>query len=58
VRAAARRPSHVALIVTCPRCGESVEIVITKKQAKAIYKAFKLPIREAQLKGEKAIEEG
>lgn len=26
---------------TCPRCGEEVEIILTKKQVKAIAKAFK-----------------
>ena len=26
---------------TCPNCGEEVEILITKKQVKAIAKAFK-----------------
>lgn len=31
----------VALIGTCPRCGESVEMVITKRQIKAIMKGFK-----------------
>jgi transcription initiation factor IIE alpha subunit len=31
----------VALIGTCPRCGESVELVVSKKQLKAIMKGFK-----------------
>lgn len=49
------RPSHVALVGTCPHCHESVELIVSKKQAKAIFKAFKLNIREAQLKGEASI---
>jgi len=49
-------PTHVALIGTCPRCGESVELIVTKKQAKLIWKTFKLSIKEAQLYGEKGLE--
>ena len=26
---------------TCPRCGEEVEVLLSKKQVKALYKAFK-----------------
>jgi len=31
----------VALKGTCPRCHEEVELIITKKQLKAILKGFK-----------------
>lgn len=34
-------PKTVSLIGTCPRCGESVELVVSKKQIKAIMKGFK-----------------
>lgn len=35
------KPKTVALIGTCPRCGESVQLVVSKKQIKAIMKGFK-----------------
>ena len=35
------KPKSVALIGTCPRCGESVELIVSKKQIKAIMKGFK-----------------
>lgn len=50
------KPTGVTVVTTCPHCGESVEIVITKKELKAMLKGFKLPVREAQLYGEKEIE--
>lgn len=31
----------VALVGTCPRCGESVEMIVSKRQIKAIMKGFK-----------------
>jgi len=31
----------VALVGTCPNCGESVEVYATKKQLKAILKSMK-----------------
>lgn len=31
----------VALIGTCPRCGESVEMIVSKRQIKALMKGFK-----------------
>jgi len=34
------RPKAVALIGTRPRCGESVELIVTKKQVKALLKGF------------------
>jgi len=36
-----QKPKSVALIGTCPRCGESVELIVTKKQVKALMKGFK-----------------
>jgi len=35
------KPKSVALIGTCPHCGESVEVIVTKKQLKTIMKGFK-----------------
>ena len=35
------RPKTVALIGTCSNCGESVEVMVSKKQVKALMKAFK-----------------
>jgi len=35
------KPKSVALKGTCPRCGEEVELVVTKKQVKALMKGFK-----------------
>jgi len=34
------QPKMVALIRRCNSCGAEVQITITKRQAKAIYKAF------------------
>ena len=31
----------VGIKATCSRCGEEVEITLSKKQVKALYKAFK-----------------
>jgi len=50
------KPLYVALIGTCPHCKEPVELVISKRQAKLIFKAFKLPTRQAQLYSEKELE--
>jgi hypothetical protein len=49
-------PTAVALVGVCPHCGESVEMVITKKQAKLLYKSFKLDIQQAQKVSEKTLE--
>ena len=35
------KPNMVALIWTCPKCGEPIEIAFTKKEIKAILKGFK-----------------
>ena len=35
------RPKAVKLIGNCVRCGEAVEFILTKKQVKALWKAFK-----------------
>lgn len=49
-------PTHVTLVGTCPRCKEAVELVISKRQAKLVFKAFKMPIKQAQLYSERALE--
>jgi predicted DCC family thiol-disulfide oxidoreductase YuxK len=49
-------PAGVALIGTCPYCHEAVEMVITKKQAKLLYKSFKMNIHEAQRLTDKELE--
>jgi hypothetical protein len=51
-----KKPKSVALIGTCPHCGEAVEMIISKAEVKHIFKGFKLPIKQAQLYGEKKIE--
>jgi hypothetical protein len=38
------------LVAVCPHCGETIEITVTKKQAKALLKAFKTSRTEG-LKG-------
>jgi len=50
------KPKAIALVGVCPHCGEPIEIVISKKQIKAIYKGFKLPVLQAQIQAEKTIE--
>ena len=50
-----RRPKAVKLVTTCPNCGEAVEIIITKKQLKALWKDIKLPIGQASVQAEKII---
>ena len=46
----------VSLVGTCQHCGEAIEIKVTKKQAKAIFKAFKASsVAEANLIIEKSI---
>lgn len=37
----AQKPKSVNLVGTCPHCGEAVELVLSKKQAKALMKGFK-----------------
>jgi len=50
------KPAYVALVGVCPHCHESVEMMISKKQAKLIFKSFKLNIKDAQLFSDKALE--
>jgi len=50
------RPDHVKLIGVCPRCGESIELVMSKREIKMLYKGFKRPVLEAQLQVEKELE--
>lgn len=46
----------VALIGTCPHCGETVELVVTKKQIKAIMKGFKAgSLSQAEIVAEKIL---
>jgi len=50
------KPKGVALVGTCPRCGESVEVIVTKKQLKAIMKGFKASSpSEAEMLSEKLL---
>lgn len=49
-----RKPKSVSLAGTCPKCGESVEMVISKKQIKALMKGFKAGSKgEAEILAEK-----
>jgi hypothetical protein len=50
------QPGYVALIGVCPHCHESVEMMISKKQAKLIFKSFKLNIKDAQLFSDRTLE--
>ena len=50
-----KRPKAVKLVTTCPNCGEAVEIIITKKQLKAMWRDIKLPIGQANLRAEEII---
>jgi len=36
-----QKAKAVALVGTCPRCKESVELIVSKKQLKALLKGFK-----------------
>jgi len=48
------KPNAVGLKTTCPYCGEEVEIIVTKKQIKALAKGFKYPTpSKADLETEK-----
>ncbi len=44
------------LVAVCPKCGESIEITVTKKQAKALLKAFKMPKTEGMKYFERPME--
>jgi hypothetical protein len=48
-------PKAINLVGVCPHCGESVEMTITKKQAKIIWKSFKMEMKDAQLSSEKML---
>jgi hypothetical protein len=43
----------IALVGTHKQCGEPVRIIITKKEAKILWKAFKLPPEKRNLYVEK-----
>ena len=46
----------VALKGTCPRCHEEVELILTKRQLKALLKGFKAPTpSQANLTVEKTL---
>lgn len=49
-------PKMVSLVGTCPKCGESIELVISKKHAKIIFKSFKVNIQQAQLSADKVLQ--
>jgi len=36
-----KQPKAVGLKGTCPRCGEEVELIVTKRQLKALLKGMK-----------------
>jgi len=46
-------PNLFVFFVKCPRCGAVVKVFVSKKQFKALYKAFKLPISQAQVEADK-----
>ena len=48
-------PTAVKLVAICPHCGETVEIILTKKEVKEIYKSFKQPIQYAQKKADEQL---
>jgi hypothetical protein len=45
----------IKLIWTCPHCSEAIALEVTRRQAKAILKAFNLPETEANKLMEKAL---
>jgi len=49
------KPLGVTFIATCPNCGTEVQVVVTKKELKAVMKGFKLPLDKAQLYAEKRV---
>jgi len=50
------KPKAVGIVGTCPHCGESVEFILTKKEVKALFKAFKMSNKsKAEIYVEKAI---
>ncbi len=49
------RPKSVAISATCPHCGEEVQIILSKREVKALFKGFKVDIRQAQIVTEKAL---
>jgi hypothetical protein len=44
----ATMPKYINIAAVCPHCGESLEIVLTKKEVKTMFKNFKKPIPVAQ----------
>lgn len=43
------------ITVNCPHCKEAVDVIFTKKEIKKFYKSFKLPLKLANLRGERII---
>ena len=50
-----QKPKAVGIIGNCPRCGEAVEFILTKKEVKMLMKAFKMPKSKAEIYCEKTI---
>lgn len=36
-----KKPKSIKLVGTCSHCGEAIELILTKKQVKGIWKGFK-----------------
>ena len=53
-----RKPDSIGLVASCPKCHEPVEIYLTKKEIKEIWRGFKLGIEEAQLQTEHRLKIG
>jgi len=50
------KPNSVALIGICPNCGESVRVIVNKKQLKTLLKGFKTSNpRDAEMLVEKIL---
>lgn len=43
---------YVKLVGVCPNCKEAVELILTKKDAKQIWKGFKTDVLTANLMGD------
>lgn len=48
---------YVKMVGRCPRCGESVDIVLSKKDVKMMLKRMKMPTHQANLEVEKELRE-
>jgi hypothetical protein len=52
------KPDSVKLVGVCEHCGEQCAIVLNRKQAKLISKAFKQDLKQAVVTLDKATEAG